>query len=251
VTQENAVIIYTDGACSGNPGPGGWGSIIILRDQRVVELGAGARSTTNNRMELQAAISSLEKVKILDPHSEKIILLTDSVYVIHGIQKWIHGWRRNGWKNAEGTEVLNKDLWFQFFELAHGFFKGKMEYRYVRGHQGTPGNERCDEIAVAFSKGSVPFLFKGSLEEYSYPVIPLPVLQTIPENKNYGEKKKSAFSYLSILGNEVMRHRDWPSCERRVKGRSGAKFKKAMSFEDEISILKSWGASGVSIIDEK
>ncbi|MEL7354351.1 MAG: ribonuclease HI [Cyanobacteria bacterium J06560_5] len=145
--------IYTDGACSGNPGPGGWGSLIEFADGGRQELGGRDPGTTNNRMEMQAAISALEYLHEADVPSGEVILHTDSEYVKNGITKWIKGWKRKGWKTASGKAVLNKDLWQKLDKVSQTLADKKLsvDWRYVRGHTGNPGNERCDEIARAFS----------------------------------------------------------------------------------------------------
>ncbi len=145
--------VYTDGACSGNPGPGGWGVVVYLDDGTCHELGGPAVDTTNNRMELQAAIESLTYLHTLPPQ-ESIPLYTDSEYVKKGVTQWVAGWKRKGWKTAKGTPVLNQDLWQTLDQLNESW----IEWRYVRGHSGDVGNERCDEIARAFSLGQTPAL---------------------------------------------------------------------------------------------
>jgi ribonuclease HI len=232
------VLIFTDGACSGNPGPGGWGAIIATPDGEIREMGGADKATTNNRMELTGAIASLHAARKI---KGQVDLFTDSTYVIRGITQWIWGWKKNGWKNGEGGEVSNRDLWEDLASVvAERGAKDKINWLYSRGHAGTPGNERCDEIAVGFSKGKWVELYEGPLLKYPVAVYDLPEDTTLPEMKPKTEKKV-AYSYLSYLSGEVQRHPDWPSCERRVKGRSGAKFKKAMSAQDEISILTEWG----------
>ncbi|MEL6938808.1 MAG: ribonuclease HI [Cyanobacteria bacterium J06598_1] len=147
--------IYTDGACSGNPGPGGWGTRIEFADGQVHELGGRDGATTNNRMEMQAAISALEFLSEtdLDSDSGPVVLHTDSEYLKNGITKWIKGWKRKGWKTSAGKPVLNKDLWQQLDQLSQSLLDDQLsiDWRYVRGHAGNPGNERCDEIARAYS----------------------------------------------------------------------------------------------------
>ena len=148
--------IYTDGACSGNPGPGGWGTRIEFADGQVQELGGGHTATTNNRMEMQAAIEALDFLKdanIAATSTAPITLHTDSQYLIKGITQWIKGWKRKGWKNSAGKPVLNKDLWEELDQLTQTLSADKLsiDWRYVRGHTGDPGNERCDEIARAYS----------------------------------------------------------------------------------------------------
>ena len=141
--------IYTDGACSGNPGPGGWGTVVYYEGGGIQELGDRSPATTNNRMEMQAAIGGLEYY-IASGQKEGILLYTDSEYVKNGITKWISGWKKKGWKTAAGKDVLNKDLWEKLDEL----HSSKVEWRYVKGHSGDEGNERCDVIARSFSHNS-------------------------------------------------------------------------------------------------
>lgn len=145
--------IYTDGACSGNPGPGGWGTRIEFDDGQVHELGGRHTATTNNRMEMQAAIEALEFLKESNIAAAPVTLHTDSQYLIKGITQWIKGWKRKGWKNSAGKPVLNKDLWQDLDELTQTLATDKLDihWHYVRGHAGNPGNERCDDIARAYS----------------------------------------------------------------------------------------------------
>lgn len=152
--------IYTDGACSGNPGPGGWGTLIEFADGQTHELGGRDKATTNNRMEMQAAIAALEFLLKFygeaDVSNSSVILHTDSEYLKNGITKWIKGWKRKGWKTSAGKPVLNKDLWQQLDELTQSLSSANLtiDWRYVRGHTGNLGNERCDAIARAFSHSS-------------------------------------------------------------------------------------------------
>ncbi len=148
--------IYTDGACSGNPGPGGWGTRVEFASGQVHELGGRDKATTNNRMEMQAAIAALEFLNETDIDSGSVVLHTDSEYLKNGITKWIKGWKRKGWKTSAGKPVLNKDLWQQLDQLTQALNEEDLtiDWRYVRGHTGNPGNERCDEIARAFSHSS-------------------------------------------------------------------------------------------------
>lgn len=133
------VEIWTDGACSGNPGPGGWGAILIHGDTQR-ELYGAEPDTTNNRMELMAAIAGLEALK----RPCTVVLVTDSQYVKGGITSWIFGWKKNGWKTADKKPVKNMDLW-QALDAA--IRQHKVEWRWVKGHAGTPLNERADELA--------------------------------------------------------------------------------------------------------
>ncbi|MEA5474305.1 ribonuclease H [Synechococcus sp. CCY9201] len=145
-----------DGACSGNPGPGGWGALLRFSDGSVREMGGADRATTNNRMELTAALALLEALADL-PHQEGMAIRTDSRYLIDGLDKWMAGWKRKGWRTAAGNPVLNRDLWEA---LDRARLPG-VRLAHVRGHSGDPDNDRCDAIAVAFSKGRTPPLAEG------------------------------------------------------------------------------------------
>ncbi|MAH88184.1 MAG: ribonuclease HI [Kiloniella sp.] len=135
------VEIFTDGACSGNPGPGGWGAILRFGDA-TRELSGGSEDTTNNRMELTAAIEALNALT----RPCEVVLTTDSVYVKDGITAWIDGWKRRGWKNAKKEPVKNEDLW-KALDAARD--RHQVEWRWVKGHAGHPENERADELARA------------------------------------------------------------------------------------------------------
>ncbi len=137
--EENLVEIFTDGACSGNPGPGGWGAILRFRGVEK-ELSGGETPTTNNRMELMAAIEGLKALK----RPAQVRVWTDSVYVRDGITKWIHGWKRSGWKTADKKPVKNVDLWQALLEAAKPH---DVEWRWIKGHAGHPENERADALA--------------------------------------------------------------------------------------------------------
>ena len=137
-----AVTLYTDGACSGNPGPGGWGAILEFQGIEK-ELSGGESSTTNNRMELTAVIRGLEALK----ESCIVELYSDSKYVIDGLSKgWAESWRKNGWRKADKKPALNPDLWEQLLNLIS---KHQLNYHWVKGHAENPKNNRCDELAVA------------------------------------------------------------------------------------------------------
>ena len=133
------VIIYTDGACKGNPGPGGWGALLEYDGHRK-ELFGGEPHTTNNRMELVAVIRALEALK----RESDVAIYTDSQYVKNGIEAWIHAWKRNGWKTSDKKPVKNEDLWRELDELAT---RHRISWHWVRGHDDNPGNERADELA--------------------------------------------------------------------------------------------------------
>ena len=142
---------YTDGACSGNPGPGGWGALLIAREGGAVlkerELSGGEAETTNNRMELMAAIQALESLT----RPSRIIVVTDSAYVKNGVTGWIHGWKRNGWKTADKKPVKNVELWQRLDEAQA---RHQVEWRWIKGHAGHAENERADALA---RQGMAPF----------------------------------------------------------------------------------------------
>jgi len=142
-TPLAAVIAYTDGACSGNPGPGGWGVVLISGNHRK-EISGGEVDTTNNRMELTAAIKAIEALK----KTSQIEIVTDSTYVVKGMTEWINGWKRRGWRRASG-ELENRDLWQKLYELSQTH---EVTWKWVRGHAGNELNEVADKLAV----GGIP-----------------------------------------------------------------------------------------------
>ena len=148
-TERAKVVMFTDGACSGNPGPGGWGVILVSGAHRK-ELTGGEADTTNNRMELLAAINGLEALK----KPSLVELHTDSMYLRDGITKWVHGWKRNGWKTADKKPVKNVELWQR---LLLAVATHEIDWRWVKGHAGHDENERADALA---REGMQPFLKK-------------------------------------------------------------------------------------------
>lgn len=234
VSAQEKMIIFTDGACSGNPGPGGWAAILVSPLGKIMELGGGAKHTTNNKMELTAtveALLALTRVKTLS--TKEVKLYTDSKYVIQGITEWIHGWKRNNWKTSTGNDVSNKTEWEQLLEVSSQF---KIEWLYVPGHSGFAGNERCDQIAVAFAKGEAINLYKGDKAGYRLKLDDVPAPGS-PSSK----PKKGKPVYLSLVDGKLNRDADWKSCEARVKGKHGARFKRVDSPQEEDAILHSWG----------
>lgn len=248
------ILIFTDGACSGNPGPGGWGAIVATPDDRVRELGGGDRHTTNNRMELTAPIEALALVA--GEKDVPVTLYTDSTYVIGGITAWVHGWKKNGWAKKDGKAVLNRELWERLHDLdrARGT-KGAVTWSYVPGHAGYPGNERCDEISVAFSQGRRPALYDGPLADYPHDLTRIPPPREPNARSASGGAKRGAGSarassapagkpvYLSLVNGTLGRHATWAECNARVRGVSNARYRKASTPEEERAILRGWGVS--------
>ncbi|WP_197094644.1 ribonuclease HI [Microvirga massiliensis] len=137
------VVAYIDGACSGNPGPGGWGVVVLKSDGSFHEIsGSSEGSTTNNRMELQAAIELLSRL----PANAETFVYADSQYVVKGMTEWLSGWKKNGWRTSAKKEVQNIDLWLRLEALAHN---RSIQWHWVRGHDGHAANERADQLAVA------------------------------------------------------------------------------------------------------
>ncbi|PIP55717.1 MAG: ribonuclease HI [Candidatus Zambryskibacteria bacterium CG_4_9_14_3_um_filter_42_9] len=170
------IIIYTDGSSRGNPGPGGWGAVIafpksennelgIKNIEWVSEIGGREDHTTNNRMELTAAIKALEFISNLgDKNLEtEVIIYTDSEYVMKGITEWIHGWQKKGWRTASKKPVLNQDLWQELLSVTENI---NVTWKYVAGHTGVSLNERADEIATTFADGFDPKLYNGPSGQY-------------------------------------------------------------------------------------
>ena len=133
--------IYTDGACSGNPGPGGWGAVIFDQNKKQRNISGNINNTTNNRMELIAPIMALKKIK----NKSEVTIFTDSVYVKNGITEWIKKWKKNGWKNSNKKPVKNKDLWIKLDDLC---YKNKVTWRWIKGHSTNKFNNLADELAT-------------------------------------------------------------------------------------------------------
>ncbi len=138
-------IIYTDGACSGNPGPGGWGAVIIDEKKKQLNISGNMKDTTNNRMELMAPIMALKKIKL----KSDVVIFTDSTYVKNGITDWIKKWEKNDWKNSNKKPIKNKDLWVKLNDLCQ---KNKVKWRWVKGHSSNKYNNLADELATTAIK---------------------------------------------------------------------------------------------------
>ena len=140
--------IYTDGACSGNPGIGGWGVVVLIKDNKPIHLFGGSKNTTNNQMELTAAIEALKYFS----NKSELNIFTDSQYVKNGIESWINNWKKNGWKTSSKKQVKNKELWIQLEEQIE---KHNVKWQWVRGHAGNKNNEMADNLAKKFIQKNI------------------------------------------------------------------------------------------------
>jgi ribonuclease HI len=244
------IVAYTDGACSGNPGPGGWAAVIVNDGERE-EISGGAPATTNNRMELTAVIEALRRV----PAGAPVTVVTDSQYVLKGMTSWVAGWRKRGWRTATGGPVLNQDLW----EALAALVGSRVTWEWVRGHSGHRENERVDELARAQAQVGVAAARRGGSASRVSPAgrdngspgpdaAPRAVGGRAQRGvagaaRANGAAKASPSgwpTYLSLVDGRLLRHRDWPSCERRVHGQSGARFKKCRSADEERATVAGW-----------
>ncbi len=215
--------------------------VIVTPGGEVTELGGRAREATNNQMELAGVIEGL---KSLEQTTGDLAVLSDSTYVLHGITGWIHGWMRRGWKTASGDNVKNVGYWKRLSGLVRERkAQGAISWHYIRGHVGTPGNERCDQIATGYAAGKRAELYRGPLSGYRIPIYDLPDDTSLPDFKSQADrsKKQKPHCYLSLVGTVLETHQTWAECEARVKGVRGARFKKAMTPGEADQIRRSWG----------
>ncbi|MFN8522083.1 MAG: RNase H family protein [Chloroflexota bacterium] len=224
-------MVHADGSCIGNPGPGGWGVHIERAAAdgagRVEELGGGELHTTNNRMELRAAIEGLKATA----GEGRVTLVTDSRYVHDGLSSWLAGWQRNGWRTKAGGDVANRDLWELLAELTAA---REVQLRWTRGHVGEPGNERCDSIARWFSESVKPLARARA--------------RTILAERPSPSAPGVGVRYLSLVDGETRRHASWPDCAARVAGVRNARYRKARSLAEESAILSEWGVSDEDVL---
>jgi ribonuclease HI len=228
------IIIYTDGASKGNPGPGGWGAIVV-GGGKAKELGGGEKHTTNNRMEMMGALEALRYASKLPP--VPTVVHTDSSYVINGITKWVRGWKAKGWMTAQKKEVINKELWQELANVVDSF-NAPIEWKYVGGHIGIAGNERVDEIANAFALGKHITLHSGAHENYGVDVHNTSHDEALKKTKSDSRSRSrgKAHSYVSLVEGVVQVHKTWGECEARVRGKK-ARFKKALTPDEERRII--------------
>ncbi len=240
---EHKVVIYTDGSSRGNPGPGGYGAVLIYTNGRgevcVDELGGREDETTNNRMELKAVMESLKHFigyyANLKDYTFTVYL--DSAYVLNGLTKWMPSWKRKGWKTGTNEEVKNQDMWIELGELTEDL---NVQLIRIPGHAGVCGNERCDEIATSFADNTQVHLYSGKITGYplNEEILKLEINKTQLQKKKKSGSKVQAYSYVSLVDGKIHIDKEWKECETRVKGKSGARFKKSTSPMDEQMIVK-------------
>ncbi|HMO78457.1 MAG TPA: ribonuclease HI [Candidatus Paceibacterota bacterium] len=231
--MKSKTIIFTDGAAKGNPGPGGYGAV-ILRDKIVTEVGGHKERTTNNEMELRAVVEALKAVK---ESATNVSIYTDSKYVVEGAKGWIFGWVKNGWKTKANGDVLNKELWQELLPLLK---QVQIEWYKVPGHVGIIGNERADTIASDFAVNKTFKLFSGPVSDYGFDISNTTYDETKAQERSDARKRQSlkAFSYVSLLDGVVKVHQTWNECEARVKGKKGTRFKKSLDAKNEKEIIR-------------
>lgn len=230
--KKSEIHIYTDGSSRGNPGPGGWGAVLYLYPEQVIELGGKQTDTTNNRMELSAVIEGLLYLERKGVEVASITVHSDSTYVLKGITEWVYGWEKNNWFTKTGDSVLNQDLWSALLEISRRLkLKSDIVWEKVKGHAGVLENERADMIATTFADEKTILLFSGTKINYTQFVGTMPA-----PKKHTTSNKGKAYSYVSLINGVIFIDHDWKSCETRVKGTKGARYKKAFSKEDEEKI---------------
>jgi ribonuclease HI len=242
--NKKELIIYTDGASRGNPGPGGWAAVILAGDYGM-ELAEGVQRATNNQMELAAVEAVLSDSGALS-WDGTVTLYSDSMYVINGLTKWAKGWERNGWITSTKTPVENKAQWQNLLVLMKQY-GSRISIEKVKGHAGDLFNERCDELAVDAALGKKPTLFSGSMADYKvfldeqgYSEIGAGKLSAAPKKSSSAKKGEAAYSYVSMVDGVAHADKTWAACEKRVKGKKGAKYKKVFSKAEETELLQEY-----------
>lgn len=293
--KENHIVIFTDGAARGNPGPGGFGAIAIYPnahgEPQVDEIGGRENLTTNNRMELKAVIEAIKNFigyyQNLSEYSFTIYI--DSGYVVKGATEWLSNWKRKNWITTGKEDVKNKDLWMELDRLLQdgdgkvasvglGFGVGnpsaprigaakigvrksralKIEWKLIEGHAGVWGNERCDVIATSYADNKPVALFTGPLTKYvgadgvegGENILNIKAVHQARKDAMKARKSdsssrgngKEAYSYVSMVGGKINADKTWAECEKRVKGKSGARFRKVFSMEEELELKKEFGS---------
>ena len=234
--MKGEIVVYTDGASRGNPGPGGWAAVIFAGGF-VMEVAGSEKKATNNQMELQAVYEVLTDKAALAA-KEPIVIHSDSAYVVNGLTSWVWAWEKKGWITTQKTPVENSDLWKKLLVLLKKY-GDRLTLSKVSGHSGELYNERCDELAVAYALGKKPELFKGKVNDYEKF---LEGAGTVVKQGRAKKPKNSgpAYSYVSLVNGKVHVDTTWADCEKRVKGKKGAKYKKVFSKEEETELIQDY-----------
>jgi ribonuclease HI len=231
------VLIFCDGSCIGNPGPGGYG-VVIQTQEETRELGGYYAHTTNNRMEIESALHALEFCATRSWLQNSIKICSDSSYFIKGATQWVAGWKQNNWMSSQKTEILNQDLWKRWTILSDQF--EHLQLHKVLAHAGIPGNERCDEIGKSFANQNPTRLYNGKTSTYPLGFLTHHSQNQTPLSATSNHQKIKPY-YLSYLNGALTKHDHWEDCSKLVKGVSGAKYKKISSVEEEQEIKRKWG----------
>ncbi len=247
ILYSRGSIIFTDGAARGNPGNGGYAFVCVDQEKDLVyESGGYNHHTTNNEMELLAVHEAL-KYCTEEKSSLPIHIYTDSKYVYQGVTTWMHGWKKKNWIGTNKTQVLHKELWESVCNLVDTSFSGDvLVMHHIPGHSAIAGNERVDSIATAFADEKDALLYHGDIAHYSRKdllVIPSDEEMTQLRDRRRASRSSTgnALYYISVVNGVVEKHPTWASCEARVKGTSGARFKKVTFPGQEKEILGGWG----------
>ncbi len=243
--MKNKLIVYTDGASRGNPGPSGWGAVVLV-DGYAMEIAGASKKATNNQMELQAVLEVLSD-SASRAYKGSVVVYSDSAYVVNGLNSWIWNWEKKGWITSTKTPVENKDIWMKLLELLKEYGK-RLSIEKIKGHSGELYNERCDELAVNAALQKKQELFKGSQKDYDKFLIEIGTMKKVEggklkvtSNKKLKTRNSSpAYSYVSLVDGKVYSDKTWAECEKRVKGKKGAKYQKVFSKAEETSLVQDY-----------
>jgi ribonuclease HI len=209
----------------------------------VIDLGGSELHTTNNRMELRAAIEAVRATQGWPAAT----IVADSQYVLKGITSWVAGWKRKGWITSTGQPVINQDLW----EELDGLADDRLTWEWTRGHSGDPGNERCDEIAAWFSSSVAPLSRRGSPARSTRGAAPAaaprPNGKSVAAVSTLGKTPPPGTTYLSLVDGILQRHSTWADCERRTRGVRSARYKKVRTPAEEQETLSKWGVTAADL----
>lgn len=242
MNNYHPIQIFTDGATRGNPGPGGYGVVILdMQTQHVYEYGDGKKLTTNNEMELAAVLRALQVAAQKKYHS--FTLFTDSKYVHTGVTAWRFGWAKRGWTNKEGETIKNRELWQEVHKTLNTTGFVDIQWVRVSGHMGVPGNERADTIATAFADDKKTDLAAGTIDSSQWAALAqVPSLEEIDAIRARKRAHTSGEGcwYISLIDGVVEDHQTWDECKKRTTG-VFSKYKKVCSEEEKAEVLAGWG----------